>query len=253
MTDELKAKMAEGRRVAAQARAEAKAKERIPQPVADLPAGHLRDEQHRVNADHLAELKETEHAEIGQERIDEEKFRHLDNEIVGQLNNRNEIEMTGMLPGHRYAWVTMDYGYGMSAKASIRQMRQSMAADGWQKVEGHTEEAKELIGNDQCSGTTGRGWGDCDLWRIKEEHFMAIMRRNQRSLDRQGLVEADYVHLGQTRLGHRNTAQANPTTGPRFRDDMNAVTYESKFTEADLRRGSIKDQSGRVIQPGYER
>lgn len=236
-----------------QAAAEARAKERIAQPVADLPAGHLRDEQLKVNADHLAELKEVEHAETGQERIDEEKFRHLDNEIVGQLNNRNEIEMTGMLPGYRYAWVTMDYGYGMSARATIRQIRQSMATDGWQKVEGHTEEAKELIGNDQCSGTTGRGWGDCDLWRIKEEHFMAIMRRNQRSLDRQGLVEADYVHLGQTRLGHRNTAVANPRTGANFRDPMEPVTYESKFTEADLKRGSIKDQSGRVIQPGYER
>lgn len=257
MTEEQKAKMAEGRR---RALAEKQAKERIPQPVADLPAGHLRDEQLKVNADHLEQQREIEAKEIGQEAIDPEKFRHIDNEIAQKLTIDDRgvnIEVEDAQAGYHYKWLTVEEAdrsgrYG--AAQAIRSMREAHRRVGFERVEGNDPEATNFKGKDFCAGTTGRGCGDADLWRIRKDRAQALHEYHMRRLERQQMVEPDYVYLGQTRLGHRNTAVANPQTGARFRDDMTPQTFNVKMNDDALRSGSIKDpRTGRILPPGYER
>ena len=109
---------------------------------ADLPAGHQRDELNRKITDDLAQAAAEDQAEVGQERIDPSKMRHIDNEIAApweemkkrereagfkllgmspeeQMNST--IGVTNPKPGYLYKWMNHEDCYQTpEARAAVR-------------------------------------------------------------------------------------------------------------------------------------
>ena len=165
---------------------------RTARAVDDMPAGHARDEQVRVNADDLQRRGETELGDGG--RINPKAF-EPDREILYQIVH-NQLEVSGALPEYDYCWVcTRADGVMVNAKQSIR----VRDADGfmrpiWEVVRGaDMPEAKE------CMDVTGvRRLGDVILMRIRKDHHALLRRANrQKQKDQVEAAHGTFLAMGE--------------------------------------------------------
>src|SRR5258708_7714853 len=109
LSEEHKAKMAAGRVRAAEARKLA-AKSTV-----NMPAGHERDEQRRVNADSLAERAESHDNQHELGAVDPAKLAKRDRETQARLEMIERDGVENAQPGYRYARITCPEGYSHSA------------------------------------------------------------------------------------------------------------------------------------------
>jgi hypothetical protein len=221
----------------------------------DLPAGHQRDELNRRITDDLAQQAAEEAAEVGQERIDPSKFKHVDNEIAQpweeqkkrereagfnllgmsaeEMNNR--VGVTNPVPGYYYKWLNHEDCYTTpEARAAVRAgLEIARKAHFFPVTDTHDAEVAKEFKKD--GGL--RRWGDLVLWAIHIEDFQALMKRNAMLLRRQGMVEENYVNTSAQRIaGH---GAAYDTSNPRFARLMGAE--------------KVKPFTAQVVAEGEER
>ena len=260
LSDAQKAAMKAGRVRAAEARKLA-AKSAV-----GMPAGDERNEQRAINADALAERIERHDEQMGTEALDPAKLAHRDREIMDHLEKVDSDDIENRQPGYRYARITCPEGYGNNAKANIREMKRRAEAAGYEPVNGTMPEDERYKGNDHANGGTLRGLFDTFLWRITEDAYQALMRKNAVQERRQGGIEDQTVVYARSRGVNTMHGVAGD-----FRQDqlMASVagdagvvetftakrpdTMTTKFSEGDIRRGSIKGPTGHVMKPGFER
>ena len=261
LSEEHKAAMAAGR-----ARAAEKRKLAAKSTVA-MPAGHERDEQRRINADANQERVEKRDEALGLEAIDESKLKHRDNETMQRVEMMEAEDVQNAQPGYRYARITCPEGYSYNAKANIRQMKALAEANGYEPVQGEMLEDKRFKGNDHANGGTLRGLADTFLWRIREEDYQAMQRKNDEKARRQGSIEDQTVRYAESRgvrtmHGAAGDFRSQDPLMAQVAGDAGRVetfrgvrpnTVQTRFTEGDIRRGSLKGPDGRTMKPGFER
>jgi hypothetical protein len=229
-----------------------------------MAAGHERDEQRRVNKDANEERIEKRDDALDLEGIDESKLKHRDNETLARLEQIDAEDVQNKQPGYRYARITCPEGYGYNAKANIRQMKALAEKNGYEPVQGEMLEDKRFKGNDHANGGTLRGLADTFLWRIREEDYQAMMERGAEKARREGAIEDQTVRYAESRGVHTFDGQAGQFRSGSLmaqvaRDAGRVETFmpmnrvQTKVTEGDLRRGSMRGPDGQIMKPGFER
>lgn len=241
MTDELKAKMAEGRRKAAEARTAA-------QLEASMAPGFERDEALRAHTDAAEESMENLVNETGAHAIDPAKLdvKNVDNEIAAHWNaERGDIPFSHPQQGYWYAWVTHEDPHSSNARTSIRAMHSHMRRVGWHPVEGNMPEGKEFVGEGPASGTTNRGVGDTFLWRIRMEDWEKVIEHNRRrAMKDQGIEEA-FAHAANS-TGVTRALDEGMLSRVYGQDRMRPVAFSAAFNDSQIRSGNGP------LKPGFE-
>ena len=240
MTDQQKKAMAAGRAAAAAKRRDAKNMK-----PADMEAGHSRDEAERMVKDHLEEQIDANADNI--EAIDATKLNRKDNEIqrhiVRRGPDRGQIPVQNRQPGYEYMrHPVVDAFSDNSARAAVRASIERAKSWGWELVTGNMPEDSDFAGNDCASPSTARGIGDTCLWRITKENFDAMIAYDREMQDRQGQVEERLATIA--RNAGVNARGGDVSKDPYLQQVFGAAaaqpfTITSKFTEGDMRRGSI--------------
>jgi hypothetical protein len=261
LSEDHKAKMKAGRVRAAEARKLAA------KSTAAMPAGHERDEQRRINKDANEQRIEERDDALGLEGIDQAKLKHRDREIQDYLEKVDNQDVENAQPGFIYGRITCPEGYGNNAKANIREMKRRAEAAGYVPVQGNMPEDERYKGNDHANGGTLRGLFDTFLWRITQEKYDELMAKNAEQARRQGGIEDQVVRYAESR-GIRTMHGAagdfrsqDPLMAQVAGDAGRVETFrgqrpgqvQTKFSEGDIRRGSIKGPGGQIMKPGFER
>ena len=260
LTPEHKAKMLAGRVRAAEAR-KAQAKSTV-----GMEAGHERDEQRRINKDANEERIEKQMAATETEAIDPSKLAERDREAQYRIEQVEDEAVQNAQPGYRYARITCPEGYSHNARTNIRQMKTLAEQNGYEPVQGGMPEDERFKGNDHANGGTLRGVMDTFLWRIREEDYQAMQRRNAEKARRQGSIEEQTVRYAESRgVGTMHAAAGDfasqdPLLGRIAQGAGRVETYraprpgqvQTKFTEGDIPRGSMRGPDGSTLKPGFE-
>lgn len=260
LSEDHKAKMKAGRVRAAEKRKLA-AKSTV-----GMPAGDERNEQRRINADSLAERAERHDEQHGTEAIDPAKLAKRDRETLYRVEDSKD-GVQNPQPGYRYVRITLADAYRESgSKANIRAMHAQAKENGFEPVHGPMTEDEKYKGNDHASGSTLRGLADTVLYRITEENWRLLQAKNAEKARRQGGVEDQVVRYAEQR-GIRTMhgasgdfASQDPLMARIAGDAGRVETFraprpgqvQTKFSEGDVRRGSMRGPDGRVLQPGFE-
>lgn len=196
------------------------------------------------------------------EAIDPKKLAKRDNEILRELDSEtHSIGVRNPQQGFRYARLTRADGLGSGAQANVRTMHATAKRFGYEIVQGEDPEDESFKGTD---GGTTRTIGDTVLYRISEEHYAAMQRevsRRRADLEAEEERWASVANRYAPAFGAAgNFGKENPlgrawgTAGqPLPHVTGRAEVQATNFTEGDLRRGSIKDSHGNVIQPGFDK
>jgi hypothetical protein len=240
MTPEQKAKMAEGRRRAAEAR----------KAVVAEPAGHKRDEAARVLKDAGQEAVQELADQTDAIAIDAAKLTHIDNEIAAHWDAaRGDIPITKPQLGRAYCWATHEDAHGDAAKTSIRAMHAELLRGGWKYVEGDMPEGKEFAGKAHCAGTTQRGVGDSVLMYLEPDAKERLDDRNKRKMLLNMGIEKDFIE--QVMQNTRGAAMGFDLNDPRMAkmygaERMKPVAYSANFSQQNIREGTGP------LKPGFE-
>jgi hypothetical protein len=150
-------------------------------PVTNIPAGHKRDEQLKINKDALDQKADTKAATLEVERIDPDAFR-IDREIAAQFD---ELFVANQLPDYHYCWVNSQSDGG-------KQIRAKLAFKGWEIVHGDMPEAPDLK-----DAAGNRRLGDVLLMRIKKERYNALLHyQDELVLRQQQSITSNIKSLG---------------------------------------------------------
>jgi hypothetical protein len=232
-----------------------------------MPAGHERDEQRRINKDVNEERLEVRDEQQGTEAVDPAKLAHRDRETLSRIEEMNREDVENPQPGYRYARITCPEGYSYNAKANIRQMKALAEKAGYEPVHGTMPEDERFKGNDHASGGTLRGLADTFLWRIREEDYQELQRQNAIKAARQGAIEQETVRYAESRgVGTMHAAAGDFASQDKLLASVaqgagkvehfrpaRPGEVQTKFSEGDIRRGSMRGPDGRTLKPGFER
>lgn len=193
-----------------------------------LPAGHARDEQIKINADANAERIEQAAQTSG--AINPAAFAP-DREILAHTDG---LEVSNKQPGFVYSWKLFD-----NPKSNVGYWVNQAKIQGWQVVCGDMPEAKE---HEIAGGM--RKIGDCVLMRIPADRHAAIMRHEEQlAADRANAVHSNLMELGKAR-GVTVKVIDGANTDPALLQQMDArsrgyLAAEQKYDRA-LREGSLR-------------
>lgn len=193
-----------------------------------LPAGHARDEQIKINADLNAERIEQAAQTSG--AINPAAFAP-DREILAHTDG---LEVSNKQPGFVYSWKLFD-----NPKSNVGYWVNQAKIQGWQVVCGDMPEAKE---HEIAGGM--RKIGDCVLMRIPADRHAAIMRHEEQlAADRANAVHSNLMELGKAR-GVTVKVIDGANTDPALLKEMDArsrgyLAAEQKYDRA-LREGSLR-------------
>ena len=233
---------------------------------ANMPAGHQRDEQRRINKDVNEERIERHDEQMGTEPIDQSKLAKRDRETLFRVED-SKGGVQNPQPGYRYVRITLADAYRENgSKANIRSMHALAKEHGFEPVHGDMSEDEKYRGNDHTSGTSLRGLADTVLYRITEENYQLMQARMAEKQRRMGGVEEQVIRYAESR-GVRTmhgaagdfrsqdplmaSVAGDAGTVERFRTQR-PETLKTNFTEGDIRRGSMKGPDGRNLKPGFE-
>jgi hypothetical protein len=220
--------------------------------IAQIPAGHKRDEENRRRTDTLAEQAE-QATDLGGgdvwQTMSPERLREYDNEILRELEGGaagGSPLITNPVPGFRYLWVKVSGGPDI--QAHIQANIDVITALGYVVVEDPMPEAKNLRykGAEGASGSY-RGWGDCRLYRVSNEQYAKLGRYRQILNNRQQNIEEAYQAYGEK---YAPSTLGNRAHGRRDDDLLRRTVYAGGFgetvtVERQLRQGTIPG-----IRPG---
>jgi len=139
------------------------------QPLKNLPAGHDRDEQEKINTDLLAEAAETKAEEEDTVAIDP-KALTKDREILAHFNHANQLAISNPDPAHIYYWCGTAGG-GVMVTWMLGVRIRSVATG---QIEPIWEVVKDNPGNESWENrdVTGvRRIGDTILLRARKDRF----------------------------------------------------------------------------------
>jgi len=193
-----------------------------------LPAGHARDEQIKVNAD--ANAQRIEQAADTSGAINPAAFAP-DREILAYTDG---LEVTDRQPGFVYAWKLFD-----NPKSNVGYWVNQAKVQGWQVVCGDMPEAKE---HEIAGGM--RKIGDCVLMRIPSDRHAALIKQEEDiARARANSVHSNLLELGKTR-GVTVKVIDGANTDPALLQQMDArsrgyMAAEQKYDRA-LRDGSLR-------------
>lgn len=193
-----------------------------------IPAGHARDEQIKINADLNAQRIEQAAQTSG--AINPAAFAP-DREILAHTDG---LEVSNQQPGFVYAWKLFD-----NPKSNVGYWVNQAKIQGWQVVCGDMPEAKE---HEIAGGM--RKIGDCVLMRIPADRHAAIMRHEEQlAADRANAVHSNLMELGKAR-GVTVKVIDGANTDPALLQQMDArsrgyLAAEQKYDRA-LREGSLR-------------
>lgn len=193
-----------------------------------LPAGHARDEQIKINAD--ANAERIEQAAATQGAINPAAFAP-DREILAHTDG---LEVSNQQPGFVYAWKLFD-----NPKSNVGYWVNQAKIQGWQVVCGDMPEAKE---HEIAGGM--RKIGDCVLMRIPADRHAAILRHEEQlAADRANAVHSNLMELGKAR-GVTVKVIDGANTDPALLKEMDNrargyLAAEQKYDRA-LREGSLR-------------
>lgn len=247
MTEEQKKKMADGRRRAMEARAQA-TEQTVSGVEQAIPAGHVRNEALHSLRDDAVQNAETLESETGAIPLDPAKLdvKNVDNEIAAHWNpERGDIPFSHPQEGYQYAWVTHGGPHSDQAQTSIRAMHSRMERVGWHKVDGNMPEGKEFIGKDCASATSMRGVGDTFLWRIRREDWARVEDANRRKELRDQGIETEFAHRANS-TGVTRALGDDMMSRVYGAERMRPVAYSAAFNENQIRSGNGP------LPPGFE-
>lgn len=193
-----------------------------------LPAGHARDEQIKVNTD--ANAQKIEQAAATSGTINPAAFAP-DREILAFTDG---LEVSNRQPGFVYSWKLFD-----NPKSNVGYWVNQAKIQGWQVVCGDMPESKE---HEIAGGM--RKIGDCVLMRIPVDRYDAIMRHEEQlAADRANAVHSNLMELGKAR-GVTVKVIDGANTDPALLTQMDArarghMAADQKFDRA-LREGSLR-------------
>ena len=134
-----------------------------PEHIANIPAGHKRDEENRKRTDELAEKIAADADNAGSIPSDALK---PEPEILQHMNPFTaELEITNARPERHYLWV-------LSNSTVIS----SFTAMGYRAVQGDDKECWQHRGQHKAAGSSLRGVGDCLLYWIPKARHELIER-----------------------------------------------------------------------------
>jgi hypothetical protein len=138
---------------------------------ADMPAGHSRDEAMKVVADELAEQGEKEFADVTSYSPDKLE---VDNEIAQHYDfATDEFTVTDKVSGYVYLWNPANMRAHMEVMSRAARLLRDTSVRGFELVKGPKETYPECLHLKEVDGT--RKVGDCQLYRIKEHVWAALV------------------------------------------------------------------------------